>query len=952
MVLLAALPVSVTVTNQVTEPLALHHHLLLLPGIATVVTIDGRAPGEKTDLWNALKVASENSLITSATTFEALDDPAYSGHLNSGGNPPSGTVVVEDPESPEDPNPLFYTVDDFQADLDTYFPGGAGGNFWVMRDAESDGGAGIRVPSRTDGAYLANDIEDTRSTHNGEAVVDFESSTEGMFSAVTGTARTVLAGYIHDGVTFVGSNGSSWEVFLDGKNEANGGASLVDGVNPTNDFYAFSAPGYGIGHSWRGNAGNQIEGAIPTRGNGLAPVYVGRLGTDLTMSGFHFGGRTVASTAIPQGMGAFAGWSSQVVPPDVLARMLYHLQHVEYRENDPTIGMHPQWPGWVMRPRMWRDETADYRTERDLMCLLNPYSNRGATAFTLNGSWLHSGAFPQDQPEWSIMGGAAYMWLKSGARNPDIDQNLSNWTRTGGDASTVRAQDAALGISRRSWRIHVTEDITLTSPSYAGVAGNHVFSVRARTVSGTASAASEVRLKDSTGPTMRNVNSLIPGTTAFDRSWVFDSSTIDQCELFFDHDGFDYVVEVTMVMHADDTHAPEGYDTAGDSEAVGTQTVSGHTGGFYEVTPPGATGQIVLTAWTDPAFDEVTQGGPAAGPSLIATGYLIWVDEVNQEVVFEFNGGAEEVRLDFSTVASVTMTGWWGVSVKWNGTTAYCALFNQDGLIDSGSVATNDVWGAGTFRSVILGSDGLAVNHLNGLIAIPYLDTDWIDGATGTDWGDTAAMLTGHFAEAELERNYRESMLYPELPGSTLADYTAQGFGENLMPQDPDDWQEIFCAHSDGGGNDEVLITPTTDATTAFQVVVPLGESIGSSHEVIVRMAIFDNNLQSAFGAVSLLDAALDPVESILFDPVTLSPAATGAGSGVSNMSMRRWRGATSAGSDGPGHAIYILELRFTPNDAGIENIAVNPAGNGAGNTVDRTIRYSMNHMHLAIRDL
>lgn len=87
MVLLAALPASVTVTNDLAEPLALHHHLQLVPSEATVITLTGRGDGEKTDLWRALANAKAQGHISSATTFETIEDPDEGSGHGTGGWP-------------------------------------------------------------------------------------------------------------------------------------------------------------------------------------------------------------------------------------------------------------------------------------------------------------------------------------------------------------------------------------------------------------------------------------------------------------------------------------------------------------------------------------------------------------------------------------------------------------------------------------------------------------------------------------------------------------------------------------------------------------------------------------------------------------------------------------------------------------------------------------------------
>lgn len=98
MVLLASLPSSVTVTNDLDEPLALHHNLVLQPSVATVLTLDGRGDGEKTDLWEALANAKDQAYISSATVFEAIEDPVASGHsdrVHDGLHEPQADPVAE-----------------------------------------------------------------------------------------------------------------------------------------------------------------------------------------------------------------------------------------------------------------------------------------------------------------------------------------------------------------------------------------------------------------------------------------------------------------------------------------------------------------------------------------------------------------------------------------------------------------------------------------------------------------------------------------------------------------------------------------------------------------------------------------------------------------------------------------------------------------------------------------
>lgn len=93
MVALASLPNSVTVTNDLAESLVLHHGTRLEPSVATVVTLDGRADGEKTDIWNALRIAQQEGHISSGTTFDPIDDPVDSPHTTFGGQEALGAIA-------------------------------------------------------------------------------------------------------------------------------------------------------------------------------------------------------------------------------------------------------------------------------------------------------------------------------------------------------------------------------------------------------------------------------------------------------------------------------------------------------------------------------------------------------------------------------------------------------------------------------------------------------------------------------------------------------------------------------------------------------------------------------------------------------------------------------------------------------------------------------------------
>ena len=94
MVLLAALPASVDITNLNSEELFVADARLPVGG-PTTVTLTGREDGNKSDVWKALYSAQEAGLLSSSPTLDALEDPVASGHTLFGGQDPIGAVTPE-----------------------------------------------------------------------------------------------------------------------------------------------------------------------------------------------------------------------------------------------------------------------------------------------------------------------------------------------------------------------------------------------------------------------------------------------------------------------------------------------------------------------------------------------------------------------------------------------------------------------------------------------------------------------------------------------------------------------------------------------------------------------------------------------------------------------------------------------------------------------------------------
>ena len=95
MILLSAIPASVTVTNQLSEDIVIHHNTRLSAGTATVITLAGRSNSEKTELWNSLRAIQLAGTATSATTFDVITDPVESEHRTTGGHETAGAITPE-----------------------------------------------------------------------------------------------------------------------------------------------------------------------------------------------------------------------------------------------------------------------------------------------------------------------------------------------------------------------------------------------------------------------------------------------------------------------------------------------------------------------------------------------------------------------------------------------------------------------------------------------------------------------------------------------------------------------------------------------------------------------------------------------------------------------------------------------------------------------------------------